>query len=757
MATNLSKTQWTSEQPPIYFCPQYTASRSGANMSYTISIYLYALSGYNYFGYNIKCDVALDGKKVKTGVLIKDTSPSQWSAKTVSIGTFTVSNKTTGTTSLSVKMYSSNGGGRTSTYKYSLPVSPAASVLGTISSFYFDKSFTVPLTKYNSSFVDTLTIKVGSTTIATRTLKNGSNTITLSSTERNKAYNAITDATSDTVTFSNQTKSGSSSVGSSSKTAKGVIPSSVVPSISSVSLKATSSNTEINSWGVFVSGLTKAAFTVSASGVYGSTIKKYELLDGSTVVSSGTSKTLTSKTITNKKTFTIRVTDTRGRTKTTTKSVSTVYAYTEPSTTISKLSRCDSSGVSNAQGENVVVNAKRIFSSVNEKNSASSLRVRWKIYTETSWNSGVTISDNTNVVLNGVFDKAQRYLFEFSFSDSVGNSSTSNKVLSAAKATLHFIRDAEGSIGIGQFASGTKKVFVGYPSYFNDTVNLFKTVYMGGQSAPEEKSLYFTSPEGSENVHSMRFYGGSATSPTGAGLYDGKNDSIVWRYDDVEKYLRFYFPSYHNGMVQLKDQLRFLYGVETGWTAAIWQPSETVLRLGTKNGKGTTGFFDWIGEYSGDYRFILRPSVNGQGYLGSTTYRWNTGYFTNTITQSDKKDKENIAPLGDKAVAFIRALMPVSYTLKNGEGGRTHLGLIAQDVANAAKNTGMGDLSLYQAAKIDEDGNELPYSEDTPDENLSWGLNYTELIPVLIKAVKNLMQEVDNLKKIIQEIKDKEG
>ena len=260
----------------------------------------------------------------------------------------------------------------------------------------------------------------------------------------------------------------------------------------------------------------------------------------------------------------------------------------------------------------------------------------------------------------------------------------------------------------------------------------------------------------------MKFYGGNATSTTGIGMQDEKNGAeIVWRYDDVDRYMRFYFPCYYNGMVHLKDQLRFLYGVETGWTAAIWQPSQTGLNFGIKNGASKTAFLEWYGEVEGDQRFLFRPTVNGQAYLGSSNYRWNTGYFTNTITQSDKKDKENIAPLDGKAIEFIRALMPVSYTLKNGEGGRTHLGLIAQEVAKTAKETGMGDLSLYQAARVDENGNESAYTPDTPDEELSWGLNYGELFAPLLCAVQQLIARVDALEQAktpdAGELKEKEA
>src|SRR5699024_916727 len=111
---------------------------------------------------------------------------------------------------------------------------------------------------------------------------------------------------------------------------------------------------------------------------------------------------------------------------------------------------------------------------------------------------------------------------------------------------------------------------------------------------------------------------------------------------------------------------------------------------------------EWMGENGGANRHILRPMENGGAYLGTTSMRWNTGFFTNTITQSDLKDKENIREISG-AKGCIMALQPIAYTLKDGDGGRIHMGFGAQQVAQAAAEHSMGDLSLYQASRIEKD------------------------------------------------------
>ena len=169
---------------------------------------------------------------------------------------------------------------------------------------------------------------------------------------------------------------------------------------------------------------------------------------------------------------------------------------------------------------------------------------------------------------------------------------------------------------------------------------------------------------------------------------------------------------------------------------------------------GTDGYYDFefLCEQTGEQRPILRSKLNGVAFLGTTGYRWNTGYFTNTITQSDLKDKENISVVPN-AKAFVMGLSPISYTLKDGDSGRTHMGFGAQDVAKLAKECNMGDLALYQAGVIDEEGNESYYDSKVPDERLSWGLNYHEFIAPIVATIQEQQKEIEALKKEINEIK----
>ena len=200
--------------------------------------------------------------------------------------------------------------------------------------------------------------------------------------------------------------------------------------------------------------------------------------------------------------------------------------------------------------------------------------------------------------------------------------------------------------------------------------------------------------------------------------------------------------------IRLSNHLWMYYNEDETPTAHIYQPYAQKLSFSIRNGTGEPSDLEWMGENGGSNRYILRPMENGGAYLGTTSMRWNTGFFTNTITKSDLKDKENIREISG-AKGFIMALQPIAYTLKDGDGGRIHMGFGAQQVAQAAAEHGMGDLSLYQAVVVEPDGSERYFREGVPDESLCWGLNYSELIAPLVRTVQELETRLSQMEQAV--------
>ena len=134
-----------------------------------------------------------------------------------------------------------------------------------------------------------------------------------------------------------------------------------------------------------------------------------------------------------------------------------------------------------------------------------------------------------------------------------------------------------------------------------------------------------------------------------------------------------------------------------------------------------------IGEQDADDRMVLvaresfrfsrgnvLPDSDNVQSLGSTTNRWTEVWAVNgTIQTSDVRLKRGITNL-KYGLSQVMQLRPVSFQWKAGNDNRTHLGLIAQEV----------DAVMPEAV------------EKSADANAPLGMNYSNLIPVLIKAIQ---------------------
>lgn len=344
MSTSLaSSLVWGSgNSPTIYIDISYDASRSGANMVYTV--YLTARKPSGTYGYNIKANVTLDGGNSWTGY-IKNNSTTSWSSYSNNTGSKTVSNKTSGTTALRVEVWSDNAGtSRDTVWNYSLPVSAAGSSISA-SNGTLGVEQTITITKQNSSFTDTVTYTCGA---ASGTIATDSTATSISWTPPLSLAAQNTTGTSVAVTLTTTTKSGSTTIQSKTVTITETIPASVVPT-ASMSLSAYDSN-----YGGYVQGETPLTITMTGTGVQGSTITAYNVtVDGNTYSTSST--TIPSFQTAGQKTITGYVTDTRGRVSATQSQTITVVPYSPPVIGEVSAYRCDSSGAAQADGEYAVL------------------------------------------------------------------------------------------------------------------------------------------------------------------------------------------------------------------------------------------------------------------------------------------------------------------------------------------------------------------------------------------------------------------
>ena len=135
------------------------------------------------------------------------------------------------------------------------------------------------------------------------------------------------------------------------------------------------------------------------------------------------------------------------------------------------------------------------------------------------------------------------------------------------------------------------------------------------------------------------------------------------------------------------------------------------------------------------------PLIHHTYDLGYSTMdrAWDDVYAKAFVTTSDRREKSNI-----KAMTYglneIMKLSPVSYTYTRDTRGETKLGLVAQDVLPLIKE--VVKTHDYKFTK------ESPtIMEKVELERL--GINYQELIPVLIKAIQEQQSQVNHLQELV--------
>lgn len=164
------------------------------------------------------------------------------------------------------------------------------------------------------------------------------------------------------------------------------------------------------------------------------------------------------------------------------------------------------------------------------------------------------------------------------------------------------------------------------------------------------------------------------------------------------------------------------------------------VRLKHVHGTGNGWSVHWCGGGSGvnfapDTAYAsLGVSSDGTSVDGVTLYRWQNGYFKNvynssgSITSSDERVKYDISYDLSKYDYLIDSLKPSTFKYKDGESGRTHAGLIAQDLLEAMETGGL-ETTDFAGYVYNTDSGEC-------------GIRYEEIIPLLIGYVQKLNKRI---------------
>jgi len=176
---------------------------------------------------------------------------------------------------------------------------------------------------------------------------------------------------------------------------------------------------------------------------------------------------------------------------------------------------------------------------------------------------------------------------------------------------------------------------------------------------------------------------------------------------------------------------------------------------------GTTfgvGDVEVITDGNNETQFSHRivPTFDASPSIGSSTYRWKDVWAVNTTIQtSDEREKKNIQAL-EYGLKEVMKLRPVTYKWKQEKVGsvilpkskkRKIIGLIAQEVQQVIPEVIYGETWR-------------PKSEQEHDVYVKHiseriGMNYDELLPILVKAKQEQHQNLIDLQAKNQELLDR--
>lgn len=327
-------------------------------------------------------------------------------------GSFTLTHNSDGTQSFSAwaeaAIYTYAISSTRYDYYIELPPIPRASSIS-VSGSTMDSTITIQISKaVVSSFTHTLVWSFGN---ENGTIVSQTSNLSVTWTPLSKQLaSQIPNSESGTGTLTCITYNGNTEVGRKSINFTLKVPSGVRPSISDFTPSIVS--TKPSGCGLYVKNNSTVRWAVSASGIYGSTIRKCVISGPNlsyTSTLSSRSYTATSATLTTcgTKIYTVTITDSRGRTATKTQSIY-VRDYNPPTITSITSFRSNADGSMNGSGQYVTHQLNASFYTLDDNNN-----IKIKAYSKKR--SDATYSELNSVIVKD--DKSDRTSYTYTYKD----------------------------------------------------------------------------------------------------------------------------------------------------------------------------------------------------------------------------------------------------------------------------------------------------------------------------------------------------
>lgn len=342
---------------------------------------------------------------------------------------------------------------------YTFPTIPRATDPNWSGNFEAGTAKTINLPRASSSFTHDVSYSFGS--IPMTSIATGAG-VTTSWTPDVALLNQIPNAASGSGTLRVVTKNGGTVIGTKDKSFTLSAAPTVVPSISAV-LWDDDNTTVKNNIGAFVKSASRIKGSVTAAGVYGSTItSKGLIVNGSPIPENTTISVETSGTIAASGT----ATDSRGRTVTQSATFN-VLDYAPPKAVTFTVNRTDSTGAPKDDGQYLKLtldaSVQSLIVSSTQKNSMK-IVVKTRPISSSTWttrntiDTGLTYTSSVLISGGGIYLASSSYVVRVEITDKVYNTVetggyAANKTVATGTVTL----DLNGSnVGIGKFHENGK-------------------------------------------------------------------------------------------------------------------------------------------------------------------------------------------------------------------------------------------------------------------------------------------------------------
>ena len=203
----------------------------------------------------------------------------------------------------------------------------------------------------------------------------------------------------------------------------------------------------------------------------------------------------------------------------------------------------------------------------------------------------------------------------------------------------------------------------------------------------------------------------------------------------------------------------FINTTTTNVTATSILPTDNTGHIGDSNNYWNNGYFTTLNSTTLNSTTlnatILTPVTATYSHIGDDTTRWGHAYFRDLTTSnqptvdSDMRLKSNISTLSPSFKDLFDRIEVKSYNFINEVSQRTHLGVIAQEVVQAIKDSNLSNLAC------------VSYNEESDKYSVAYGeismlhlahykdflKSYTNKIASLEKEISELRKEIQNLQK----------